>query len=429
MNIWTTYSELNNQKIVASVENVVYQEDSDLLSLISQWFDDCKKLPYVNNENVNTAKFLKAIKDITGLTVRVEVTENLKYGLIAVKTPYYDINTVMKSKDKPAEAQAVKLLAAMKMEALEVVVDYKKAKVSGRLSGIPNLILIDRILFKNTLMSNQESASLVIHELGHAFNNYAYLGTVYRDNFILNEAIERMKGVTIDKKVTIVKTMASKLNIESKGIEAFVSSVNDVEMKDLQIYTLAETRQKWIDLTGYDFYTERACEQLADHFAIQHRAGRHLATSLDKIEHITSPGYKRGRGRHMLIETAKAIALTAPFGLPLAAVLLCSSKGSEIYDRPIQRIETIRQILRSNLKDPSLDPKSDKVKEIMNDLKFIEGIIGSAKDHMTYVDFMYSKLFPSGRKRFNNEQTQKAIENLVSNPLFETAMKFKQLGS
>lgn len=410
---------------IVSQENVQYQIKSSLFEELVNWVGAMRQ-SNSTPQILNGAQIIKHIKDATGLSVQFV----LKEGVFAqAGSPIIDINNPLHNRHNvPQEVKGlgITLLEFSKATALGIHVDFAKGRVHGFISDIPLPILLSPYFFNMKNFTDQELAAIICHELGHLVTNVAYLGTVVRDNFIISHTIQEMLKVDLKQRQIFLVKAEKDLDIRLNNVTELVKSDKGIT-EGIQTVMLTETRQKYIDQTGYDFYTERNAEQLADHFAIQYRAGRHLITAVDKLSKLTSTTYRSTRGQHILIESAKVLAHAMTGFIPLGVYLLTAKKDPRRYDKPIQRLELMRQTLRSNLKDPRLDPKSALATEIMADLAFMDEIIGTAEDRMTFVECVYSRLFSHGRRVLNNEQSQKAIEALVFNRLYESAMKFKQL--
>lgn len=410
---------------VVSQENIQYQHESSLFEDLVEWIGGEVMGGPMTVEVLNKSSIIKKISDAVGLTVRFAFNENT---LANACNPIIDPNHPFHSRHTPQgeKGLGIKLIDFTKATALGVYVDFQKGRVGGFVKDIPMTIEVHPFFFRMKQFTVHEIAAILCHELGHLVTMVAYLGTVVRDNFIISHAIQEMLKVDLKQRQVLLHKAAKDLDIRLANVTELTKSDRGI-IEGLQTVALSETRQKYIDQTGYDFYTERCAEQLADHFAVQYRAGRHLITAVDKISKMTSPTYRSTRGQHILIEAAKIMAHAATGFIPLGVYLLSAKKDPRRYDKPIQRLELMRQTLRSNLKDAKLNPKSAMASEIMDDLAFMDQIIGNAGDRMTFVDCIYSKLFSHGRRVLNNEQTQKAIEALVFNRLYESSMKFKQL--
>lgn len=411
---------------IVSQENIQYQLNATLFEDLVEWVAVHRTTINPTNALINTPTIIKKIHDSIGLTVNFALTPNVFAFAVF---PIIDFNNPLHRGTITSEGKTLGLLFLdyYKTASLDVTVDFKKGRVGGFMSEIPMSIHLAPNFFKSATFTDYELAAIICHEIGHLVTMVAYLGTVVRDNFLVSHTIREMLGVDLKQRQLLLKRAEKDLDIRLGNVTEFTKS--DIGITNgLQTVLLSETRQKYIDQTGYDFYTERCAEQLADHFAVQYRAGRHLITAVDKISKMTSPTYRTTRGQHILIESAKVLAHTMTGFIPLGVYLLTAKKDPRRYDKPIQRLELMRQTLRSNLKDARIDPKSALATEIMSDLAFMDEIIGNAEDRMSFVDCVYSKLFSHGRRVLNNEQTQKAIEALVFNRLYESAMKFKQFG-
>lgn len=410
---------------VVSQENIQYQHESSLFEDLVEWIGGEVMGGPMTVEVLNKSSIIKKISDAVGLTVRFAFNENT---LANACNPIIDPNHPFHSRHTPQgeKGLGIKLIDFTKATALGVYVDFQKGRVGGFVKDIPMTIEVHPFFFRMKQFTVHELAAILCHELGHLVTMVAYLGTVVRDNFIISHAIQEMLKVDLKQRQVLLHKAAKDLDIRLANVTELTKSDRGI-IEGLQTVALSETRQKYIDQTGYDFYTERCAEQLADHFAVQYRAGRHLITAVDKISKMTSPTYRSTRGQHILIESAKIMVHATTGFIPLGVYLLSAKKDPRRYDKPIQRLELMRQTLRSNLKDAKLNPKSAMTSEIMDDLAFMDQIIGNAGDRMTFVDCIYSKLFSHGRRVLNNEQTQKAIEALVFNRLYESSMKFKQL--
>lgn len=312
-------------------------------------------------------------------------------------------------------------------------VDFKSGKVDGVFTILCTPILINHIFLKAPVFTSESIAAILLHELGHLFYYYAYLGTVVKDNFIMSCAVQQaMDTPILDKRLKILESLEKATHIELGNARSICVHEPKEMAKMVQVVFLSSHAQKLRSQSGFDIYDARVNEQLADHFVAMHGGARPLVMALEILENM-SRGYKRSdKLTLMTVEMARNMWDLTKLVLkvtPLGPWLMLTNPTERIYDRPLQRITFMKQHLLGQLKQPGLDPNSTHVKNLIADIDMMSELINGDKDTKNLMEFFWSTVMPNGRRALSQEQTQKALESLMFNRLYANSIKFQQLGA
>lgn len=310
------------------------------------------------------------------------------------------------------------------------VVDTQLGKVSGWFSEVRHHMHICLGLLKTKSFSNEEVAAIVLHELGHLFTYYLHLGTTVVSNLYLSSLARKIVGAKdyMERKYVLEEAERT-LGIEIPEKEMLAKINSDKNSDGVQTVVLTSLAEKSRHETGFNIYELRACEQIADKFAISHGAGVHLATSLDKIYNTYGNPTYRNRMMHVMCEIMKLIgfASTALLGpiVPVVLFLFMGNPWEKRYDDPKARLDLIASNLTEEIKSRKLPEQ--RRKQLIEDINQIKMLTENIEDKRTLNQLFWQCISSEGRLAARQEKMAAKIIELSNNSLFLSASQFATL--
>lgn len=312
-------------------------------------------------------------------------------------------------------------------------VNTSTGKVSGVFEEIKCDMFIAYDLIQGSKFKAEEIAAILLHEIGHLFTYYLHLGTTVQ-TALFSSAIAKhvIDATSFDEKVKVLTLSERTLGIEFPEKEALARLEGNKANTAIQAVILTTVAEKQKSESGTSLYEVRACEQIADGFAISHGAGKDLVTGLDKLGKMAHDDSHKSRAWFVLVQTTKFILFVIAIGLggvgtaiPLLAGILMSNPWVTEYDKPEARIELIRKRLMHMLSDRSLT-KEEKL-DIEEDIVVIDKVKESVKDKDTLVELFWGNLMKQGRRAKRELEFAKTVEAMVHNESFREAAAFSIL--
>jgi hypothetical protein len=306
---------------------------------------------------------------------------------------------------------------------LEGWVDLTTATVHGIYTQLQMDFYMPRDWFHSAkICTAEETAAVMLHEIGHAFTFLEYLDRTVTTNQAM-AALVRSLDHTLgsdDRRAMVFKASAL-IKADPETQEALLKARNEKEVAVIVMDSEIQRSRSDLDCNVYDL---NSSEMLADQFAVRHGAGQHLATALDKL----MGGGTGTLGR--LIGTFLGVVMLAIFTvytLGLLIVLLAfATRGGEIYDRPYQRFQRMLLQNRERLKERGIG--DDEKQRLLEQNEAIDAIMQKYPESMLGVFETVSWLLSSSyRKAYRHEQLQIELEKLAGNALFDQAAKFSTL--
>lgn len=313
-----------------------------------------------------------------------------------------------------------------KMDQVLGWVDLAAGRLGGVYSEIEHKAVVLRGMFQSRLLTCEEIAAVMLHEIGHLFTYYEFLGHTLTTNVILHAATQQFFG-SDDKirKVRIVHETCKALKVDIDDVESLI------ECNDKEVFQTVFVRQKIMHTRsslGTPVYDLTATEVLADQYATRMGAGRHLATGLDTImRHYGGGSSYRTSAGHVIATVFNVVLflfMTAiTFGLFL--LILFINPAMKTYDPPEARIRRIRNEMMVIIKSNKIT--KERKAEVMDDIKAIDLLLKRVEDKRGLIEMFYTSVLPSGRKQYQQLRFQVDLERLVNNDLFLTHERIKQL--
>lgn len=307
-------------------------------------------------------------------------------------------------------------------------IDLDKAKCGGIFNRIPVEIGVSSGLLSCRNMTSRQVVSILLHEIGHLFFYYLYLLHDTLGNYVSNFVAAKVAGASNDNERRVIITKGAEiLGIDNVSVETVLQHTPEQVAGILQTIYIANTRNTIRSETGTYLYDKRACEQLADWFA-----GRFGMTT--DLAHALSVMYRGQSPRSSIIATRALVGslLVAgtllTLGLGFLVVLWIAESGKcddiRIYDKPKERLETLRRYHIQNLKDGA---NKEQLKTLLDEIKELDKIIDKIHDEPSLSYYLATKVLPFTKSVKNQIEFQKQVESLLFNDVYIRAAQFKTL--
>jgi len=392
-------------------------------------------------------QIIEAVKRHCGITL-ADVKWHA-YLNFAIATPIIDRNHPFLTELHRRFATKSKVKAPFdSLSLVEGTVNRAQAKVTGDYAKLEFTLHLQRPKAMMGLRATvREYVAIMLHEIGHAFTYIEFLGSNFVGNYILSDAAARLSGVQGDvDKHKILRALEDGGAIEIDDVDAIVNSSSGDEV---YVLLLNNHFRKMRSLLGEDIYSVRGWEALADQFAGRMGYGRDLATGVDKLQAATVDGYTNtSRVLMMLVKVLKSIRTIVAVlsgGVVVAGVsvvmLVAMSLGMTIigvafymlinpledeYDKPVRRLEVIRNEMVKRLKEADLD--RDERKLLVEEIDTVTKIIKSRNEStLTLAQNVATLLRPKFNKQRSSIKLQQQLEDLLATHLYVDAERLDQL--
>lgn len=427
------------------MEAIGFQRNAKLNTELTIFFTQLKGLDDPARQSEILASLSKVIFDETGMSVEVKVTEADNYKMSASPIPLTR-NHPFATADFRMKLMRTKMTRRGIADAVGGEVDDKECRVSGSFSDIPCFITIPSKFFSSDKFTGEEIAAGALHELGHVYGYFRYLGQAFRSNLVIRD-IALTWAETDDTKVRI-KVLDEAEEIIGKKFENKAdlaqADAADVPITIVAANCIDDSRSEM----GTKFYDQRAFEAMADQFATRHGAGRALVTLLDKVGRDASPLTRNGQYDPMvtkLIFNVLSVAFNAVtpakgalLGLKFTSealivsqilggtmnVFLGSLMGDFAYDDPFNRYKAVRQELIASLKDRTTDASYQRA--VLQDIEVVDQAM-AALNRFPTITSLINKFIGGTINGSRKEMAfQRQFEELANNELFAKAAQLNQ---
>lgn len=312
-------------------------------------------------------------------------------------------------------------------------VNLVDSTIHGMYAQIDTPIYFTFGLLKTTEFTDEECTAIILHEIGHVFSYFEYLGSRVGRNCALLSLTQQLyaEGVTETQRIKI--TTETKLALDLKGLDAEgAAKANHPEQFLLLVIDAENTRVR--SEIGADFYDMKSFEYLSDQFATRHGAGIHLVTGLSKLMKMNGNITYRHPLWHAIIQLASLIlkVLNFVYGRILGMVIelcniivaICINPATNTYDKPKDRFKAIRQQLVILLNETKniVDKRT-----ILEDIGIIDAELKTMHDNEDLYEFIFTRIIPAHRRDLSQQQLQKELESIGMNDLFVVANKLQTI--
>lgn len=430
----------NRPRLTLSHESIMRQS-GDMFTELSDTIEGMMQLSILDQNDINQSQLSAIVRKYTGMDVNFKLHENT-----------YDAycHFVEVDKNHAFFHQRNKLLCyqannykTTKTEAIGGV-DLRTGTVSGVFSKFPvkigfGSLFIVGIEGERSPFDADEVAAILIHEIGHAFTTFEYLGKTVMTGLVIGSAVKETAGIKEPKERTKVIMQAARNN-NMMIDEAFIEKTLAVHGNNSDVILLTEHVKNLNVLSKTNIYDARNCEQIADQFAVRHGAAAKLGSALEKLGKFSYDINYRNTFMYVTLEVMKFVSLffivglfatsggLAGIGLALI-VLLAGIPANKIYDDPKDRLIFLKRQVIDDLK--KLDHQQVKNKELIatlvDTIADLDSRIEDVKDRKGWGTAIWDVVTPWGRNREQQEAKAKILEESINNDLYTKAAKLAVL--
>lgn len=309
-------------------------------------------------------------------------------------------------------------------------IDFKTARVTGYLSKVKHYLIVNFFFLKEYDLTPAEVASVILHEIGHAFVGLENHHRFNTTNIVMLDILTEIHNNRQDKAEYLFRRYFNKEEIDNAHKD---TSIN----KDFY----SQLAKAYVGSISSQFsnskYDETNYEALADNFVTKFNLGKEIVTGLHKL-HLSSGtvldrtlSNKAGLTVFNIILFAMILGLTGPIGIIVCVYLIVCVVGINdshmTYDFPKDRYNRIRTSIVQNLKNKKL-PK-ELVLELIEQHDFIHKVIENTLYFQGVLPSISNYIIPSNRESMYFIRLQQTIENGLNNPLFVKSAKLNVTGA
>ena len=385
-------------------------------------------------EAVIESQILDRIRYSTGMWVDVVIKKEVNVGAY-VMLPSVDKNhpfvneNYRKWYSGDAGMTAVHLLEKIP----KGIVNTETGKVGGLFSQIRCDLSLGYDLIQGGRFTAREVAAVILHELGHLFTYFLHLGTTVQSALFSSAAAKNvMEAQTYEERVKILSEAERTFGIELPTKEA-LAKLNPAKVGNgVQAVILSTVAEKQKSEAGSSLYELRACEQIADDYAVQHGASKDLVTALDKVGRIYGEDSYRNGALFVMLEVCKLLIFigSIAFGawssaISMSVYIMITNPLLRGYDKPGERAELIKKRCINQLQDRGLT-KEEKL-SIQADIDVIDKVISGTHDKSTLLELFWANFRRQGRAATKQLEFNKEVEELIFNETFKEAAAFSTM--
>lgn len=382
-----------------------------------------------DTDAINDSGFAETVKDYTGMTVRLNIEKNDLTPTAYARVPDFDVNhpfikpLARNNGTYHRVGDSLNILANLGKE-MRGGINLKTGKVSGFYSTIPLDVFITTALLNLSVATSEHIAATLIHEIGHHFSYFEFLGVVAFGSIVVGATSARVMELHSDEERKDVIIMGSTLlgidSYENDDLDKMVTNPENLHVVMLRNYV----SKLYINgtTTPYDY---RNSEQVADVFATRHGAGRYLADYITVIGKATFDAATASRGVFTFAETGHVIySVLKGIGGPAHAIttFYYSAPGVKVYDDPEARIRFIRQQLTNSISETE---GMDKAR-LIRDVEVIDEILKDVEDKRDLITLFWESIPGPARSRRKQEEAAKQLESLLYNDLLFQAERVNE---
>lgn len=327
------------------------------------------------------------------------------------------------------------------------MVDLEKGQVSGDFEDLEFEVSVTRGLLSSGLTAGEISA-VILHEIGHAFSVFAFIGRAFSTNYMLYDTLNSLKGNTEKQRRMEIVSYAQRYFDPANPIsEQEASDLADSDDKTLEPIILgiyARRIRNEFSVNDNTYYNLHQAEEIADMFASRHGAAADLATGLDKIM-STSLHYrlmhKESTPMYVATEIFKVLAfvfnmITIPFGIGAFMIIVKFAIGTgtihakDLYDTPYRRLEAINRQTVEAIKrlERSKNVGDTEIRNrLIRDFNVTSNVIKDMHDRKSLFEMIWKGINVRRWSEKEIEEYQRDIETLTHNELFVNASRINQM--
>lgn len=308
---------------------------------------------------------------------------------------------------------------------------------SNRITITSGLIMDQRLA-----ATVEEITSVILHEIGHVYNQFLALGDYVWLNYILQDGLEVLQGKKPNKyKLEVLTEKGLQKYCKDKDLAKLVrTEPTDSNLRRAILVASANAPRHYLSSQDVELSKVRE-EQMADLYASRMGYARAFVSLNVKADKLHGDRWTMSNARFMtgeLIKVMTAIGGTMSFlatavfppavflGMAFIAVnRSLDYTESELYDNPLERMNKLRRDLVAQLRVLSKD--KDMEAKLLEDIKAVDVLISNYRQHTTVWEALTTLLSPSTRRQRHQRAKEEQLERLLHNDLFVHAAKFNTL--
>lgn len=417
------------KRLLISLEAISFQKDEKFFLALINAFTEFRT---TERTKADIDKLNLLLSDIvrkhTRISTLFEVNKRKSIGAWVIPPTIDRNNPLVAAFAKAMDGHSYQgmLIVRRRMDSIGYV-DLHKGTVHGIYEKVMTAIQLSNGFLMTDVMDVEEQAAVVLHEVGHIFTYFEYLGTHVKMNYALSSVTaEVMRTNDHQRRVQILEDLSH--------VEGYSFDINAAaEIKDgitLQTILIGEGLKKVRSELGSDIYDLKGAEYLADQFAARHGAARANVTGLTKTAMYGSSLSLRSNGTFVIVEAIKAVvwltASTATLGGAAWVTIIygiIANPVADRYDTPKDRFTRIKHQVIEALKDPENSP--ERRKALLEDIEVIERIEETVTNRRTLFEYIFTNIVPSHKKQWKQQVLQQELEAIAANPLFIASAKLQ----
>jgi uncharacterized protein (DUF488 family) len=412
---------------VASIESIS-QQSGALFAELTKAVTFLRSDKKYTTESILKSEIMDIVKAYTNMSIVFHITEGRQ---ACIRLPDFDANHPFNRgyQQMFGAYEGVQVIQALGGKSLGGV-SLKEGRVYGVYENISGDVFIGNKYFNDSRYSDGQLAAIILHELGHLFTYFEFLGSVVTTVHAINcTAKTVMETEDYEKRMVAIKEAERTLGIDVPDPEKLAAKPKAIRSLATQTILISRVSKRIRSETGNSVYELRSCEQLADQFAARHGAGRDLVFALDQLYRDHSDTSTMNTFEYIIVQICKTILVLAGlilFTIPVAMWIIFFNPTIKYYDDPEARVKFIRQQMTNELKDKTLSDK--RRDEILADLELVDRIEDGLDDKRSLLELFWTEIIPSGISAAGQEKAMKHLEELLNNELFVQAAKLRKAG-
>lgn len=400
---------------IISFESVKRQNDdffNDLTTAVKR-FRDAGNL---TTEAIKKSHIMQVIAQHTGLNIIMYLDRGVNMGIY---TPYITPRHVFHR-----DGGSLTKMLDVKKIGLNGTVDPENVKVTGVFSEVASELMVGVDLIRPGLMTHDEVAAVILHEVGHVFTCWQFMTTIAYGALVINQTITNVFSTdNYQTKRIYIKEAEEVLGLEGdQSIEDLVDTSKENVEVILNTRFVRSLRQR----TTSAYYDYRNCEQLADTFVARHGGGAALARGLHKLDKAFGSYGNSNLFVHMATQTAALIKVIKPFsGISLSDILYTLDQPNR-YDDPKDRLAFIKFQLIDDLKQIPAGNKELR-SGMLGSIADIDNILNNITARKSVFKAIHETFTSHGRATSKSQAAIKQLEGMLYNELFLQSAKLKNL--
>jgi hypothetical protein len=311
-------------------------------------------------------------------------------------------------------------------------VNLEEGKVYGAYREIPVSIHLNKGLFAIEMgLSGQEIAAIILHEIGHCFGYFEFLGSKVTRNLAMVSIVEHLFGTDAsahEQRVELITLSKVALHLETLDVKR----LTEVKSKQEAILLLidAEASRLRSEL-GTDFYDATSFEYVSDQYMARQGAALAFITAYKKSDPFFNDSSFLSSVDFMALEASKFLlfllttVLTAGvFAVYTVCVGVTMNPLLGKYDQPKARFIRIRQQIIAQI---SRTDDRELKRQLLDDIAMIDSVLKDMNEHRSLYEYIFTTFVKSHRKDLSQQQIQKDLEAIGMNDIFVSAAKLQTL--